>query len=169
MPFITNVLSVISFPELLSFAINALVVSVELILKKPKAKKGSTGGASGNNNKLTAGQVFGLIVKNTQNQWQRTQARLLVNSDSNANADTKKFLIQMLQRAERAIQEQDHSTRITDSETFVISKSKIPELNQLTEEYLKRVVDLAAKETKPEAVFHCQVNLFQVSGLERKK
>jgi len=40
------------------------VIGFRFDMKKPKAKKGSTGGASGNNNKLTAGQVFGLIVKN---------------------------------------------------------------------------------------------------------
>ncbi|WP_343514368.1 replication initiation protein [Acinetobacter baumannii] len=40
------------------------VIGFRFDMKKPKSKKGSTGGASGNNNKLTAGQVFGLIVKN---------------------------------------------------------------------------------------------------------
>lgn len=97
----------------------------------------------------------------------RLQNRLLVSSQV-PNAALRKYNRQILEKAERSIEEQGPTEKAIGTEVFAFDRRQLEEAKKLTDEYLNRMLKLATSSLERHDVYQVAVQFFRLN-LEPKK
>ena len=108
-----------------------------------------------------------LIEKDIKGKYRKVSPRFITKS-SISNDAFKRFNKSFLEKAIESLDTQTPQERLSGSETFAFSKSKLKEANQITEEYFNRMVALADESKDADEIYHLAVHLFQISKVKKK-
>ena len=105
---------------------------------------------------------LGHLIKNPDGTWQKSLNHWVASSRDPHEA-LRKFYRQMLDRASESLEAVRPTERVTGSETFPMDSSLIEEARELSEEFFSRLVELSARSSKRDTVFHAALHLFPVT------
>ncbi len=103
-----------------------------------------------------------MIEETSPEKYARTQMRVQAKIEEHESS-LKRFHIQYLEKAVKAINDQHPKDRYTGSETFAVSKKAMVQIREASDQYLSKVAEIAFQDTDPTDVYHCQLNIFQIS------
>jgi uncharacterized protein (TIGR02147 family) len=105
---------------------------------------------------------IGLIEKNAQGFYQKAQDDLVVKSQA-PNIALRSFHSKMLEKAVACLESQSNDEKFVGSETFAFSAENLVEAEEILEECFSRVLMLAKKSEKKDAIYHLGIQLFNLT------
>lgn len=105
---------------------------------------------------------IGLIEKNANRYYQKIHDELVVKSEK-PNVALRSFHKKMLEKAAASLETQTNEEKFVGSETFAFSAENLKEAEDILEECFSKVLTLAEKTKKKEAVYHLGIQLFNLT------
>lgn len=97
----------------------------------------------------------GGVYKSTNSRW--------LTSSNIPNKALVSFYQKMLTKAQKALETQTPSERVSGSETFSFSTEQIEEAKDITNRYFDDILNLASKKEDSQDIFHLEVHLFNLT------
>ncbi len=105
---------------------------------------------------------IGLIEKRIDGNYKKVHEELVAKSEK-PNVALRAFHKKMLEKAISSLETQANDEKFVGSETFAFSAKNLKEAEEILEECFSRVLALAQKQEKNEAVYHLGIQLFNLT------
>ena len=103
-----------------------------------------------------------LIEKDQTGNYKKTDSRLLTISKTPQDA-LRKYHKQMLLKAIDSLTEQTPQEKWVGSETFAFDSKRLPEANEIIEQFFDRMVQLSSKGENSDHIYHLSTSFFRIT------